>query len=153
MVAHLMMMGASGVQLGTRFVMSDECTAHPNFKDAFLKANARQAISTPQYDSKLPVVAVRAINNKGMAEFGKLQLQLLKELESGSITREKAQFEVENFWVGALRKAAIDGNVDTGSLMAGQSVGLIKDIKPIQQILEDIATDAETELIKMRGKF
>jgi enoyl-[acyl-carrier protein] reductase II len=153
MVAHLMMMGAAGVQLGTRFVMSDECTAHPNFKEAFLKANARQAISTPQYDSKLPVVAVRAINNKGMAEFGKLQLQLLKELESGSITREKAQFEVEHFWVGALRKAAMDGDVDTGSLMAGQSVGLIKDIKPIKKIVEDIAIEAEEELIRMRGKF
>jgi enoyl-[acyl-carrier protein] reductase II len=145
-IAHLLTMGAAGVQLGTRFVLSEECTAHPRFKAAFLKAHARQAISTPQYDSKLPVVAVRAIKNAGTDEFGRLQLQLLKALEAGTLTREQAQFEVENFWVGALRKAVVDGDVDGGSLMAGQSVGLVRDIKPMAAIIRDLVDEAESEL-------
>lgn len=151
MVAHLLLMGAAGVQLGTRFVLSEECTAHPKFKDAFLKAHARQAISTPQYDSKLPVVAVRAIKNKGTDEFGRLQLALLKELEAGNITKEAAQFEVESFWVGALRKAVVDGDIDSGSLMAGQSVGLIHEILPMKDILCSLVTDAENELQRVAG--
>ncbi|MDR0931577.1 MAG: nitronate monooxygenase, partial [Victivallales bacterium] len=65
MMAHLLTMGAAGVQLGTRFVMTKESTVHPAFKEAFRHANARDAISTPQYDQKLPVVAVRALRNKG----------------------------------------------------------------------------------------
>ncbi|MBS3906592.1 MAG: nitronate monooxygenase, partial [Syntrophaceae bacterium] len=123
MIAHLLLMGAAGCQLGTRFAMSEECTAHPNFKKALMRARARQAIATPQYDSKLPVVAVRAIKNKGTEDFGKLQLRLLGELEEGKISRGKAQYEVENFWMGALRRAVVEGDVEHGSLMAGQSVG------------------------------
>ncbi len=146
MVAHLLLMGAAGCQLGTRFVMSEECTAHPDFKKAFRRAHARQAIATPQYDSRLPVVAVRAIKNMGMDDFGKLQLKLIKELESGNISREKAQFEVENFWMGALRKAVVDGNIEHGSLMAGQSVGLMKNISPMKDIIQDIIIEAEEEL-------
>lgn len=153
MIAHLLLMGAYGCQLGTRFVMSEECTAHPNFKQAFLKARARQAMSTPQYDSRLPVVAVRAIKNQGMEAFGKLQLELLQQLNEGKISREKAQFEVESFWMGSLRKAVVDGDVDRGSLMAGQSVGLIHDIKPIQTILEDLIRDAEAELGRVKNIF
>ncbi|MHB1000691.1 MAG: NAD(P)H-dependent flavin oxidoreductase [Armatimonadota bacterium] len=150
MMAHLLTMGAAGCQLGTMFVMSEECTAHDNFKQAFAKAHARQAISTPQYDSKLPVVAVRAIRNKGTEEFGRLQLRLLNEIEAGAISREKAQFEVEKFWVGALRKAAIDGDVEEGSLMAGQSVGLVEEVLPMREIIRRLVDDAEAELIRMR---
>ena len=153
MMAHLLLMGAAGVQLGTRFVMSEECTAHPNFKQAFLRAQARQAVATPQYDSRLPVVAVRSIKNKGMDQFGKLQLDLIKKLEEEEISREEAQFQVEKFWVGALRKAAIDGDVENGSLMAGQSVGLMKDIKPIKQIIIDLCDEANQELKKIKNIF
>lgn len=151
MIAHLLTMGAAGCQLGTRFVMSEECTAHDNFKQAFSKAHARQAISTPQYDSKLPVVAVRAIKNKGTEEFGRLQLRLLKELEAGTITREKAQFDVESFWVGSLRNAVVDGDVEDGSLMAGQSVGLVSEVQPMCEIFRCLVDDAEAELIRMQG--
>ncbi len=152
-MAHLMLMGAAGCQLGTRFVMSRECTAHENFKNAFLKARARQASSTPQYDSKLPVVAVRAIKNKGSEEFGKLQLKLLKRLEEGAIGREEAQFEVENFWTGSLRRAVVEGDIEYGSLMAGQSVGLINDILPMKKIIETLVEEAETELEKIAGRL
>jgi len=153
MMAHLLLMGAAGVQLGTRFVMSEECTAHPNFKQAFLRAQARQAIATPQYDSRLPVVAVRSIKNNGLDQFGKLQLDLIKKLEENAINTEEAQYNVENFWVGALRKAVMDGDVENGSLMAGQSVGLMKDIKPIKQIILDLYDEANQELKKIKKIF
>ena len=150
MIAHLLTMGASGVQLGTRFVASTECTAHADFKQAFLKAKARQAISTPQYDSKLPVVAVRAIKNNAMEEFGRLQLRLLQELNEKKISREQAQYDVENFWVGSLRKAVVDGEVQGGSLMAGQSVGLVERIMPVKEIMDELVGDAERELQRIR---
>jgi enoyl-[acyl-carrier protein] reductase II len=153
MMAHAFLMGASGVQLGTRFVMTEECTAHQKFKDAFIRANARDAISTPQYDSKLPVVAVRALRNKGSDSFGKLQLDLLKKLEAGEIHREEAQEEVEKYWMGALRKAVVDGDVDYGSLMAGQSVGLMKNIVPVQGLVDELLTEASSELNKIKDKL
>ena len=151
MIAHLMLMGAAGVQMGTRFVMTDECGAHPAFKEAFRRARARQAIATPQYDSKLPVVAVRAIKNKGHEAFGTLQLSLLRRLEAGEITREAAQFEVERFWVGALRNAVVDGDVERGSLMAGQSVGLVDQIQPVARVLQGLVDEAEEELARVAG--
>ena len=153
MMAQLLMMGAAGVQLGTRFVMTEECMVHPKFKEVFLKANARDAIATPQYDSKLPVVAVRALKNKGMQQFGALQLRLLKELEAGTIHRQQAQEEVERFWVGALRRAAVDGDVDNGSLMAGQAVGLMNKITPISDLVVELLTDANNELLAVRSKL
>src|SRR5690606_32070738 len=98
------------------------------------------------YDSRLPVVAVRALKNKAHEEFGRLQLSLIGKLEEGSISREKAQFEVESFWVGALRRAVVDGDVERGSLMAGQSVGLIADILPMRKVIENLVGDARVEL-------
>jgi len=153
MIAHLLLMGAAGVQMGTRFVLTEECRVHPNFKAALLKAKARQAIATPQYDSKLPVVAVRAIKNKGTDEFGKLQMRLLQEIAAGKITREKAQYEVENFWVGALRRAVVEGDVDYGSLMAGQSVGLINEIVPMQKMINDLIKEARAEIKVIRNRL
>lgn len=153
MMAHMLLMGATGVQLGTRFVMTEESNVHPKFKEAFIRANARDAISTPQYDSKLPVVAVRALRNRGTAEFGALQLRLLKELEAGNIHRQEAQEEVEKFWIGALRRAAVDGDIEMGSLMAGQSVGLVDKVLSIGELLTELLTDAEKELAAVRRKL
>jgi len=150
MIAHLLTMGAAGCQLGTRFVTSAECTAHPNFKNAFIKAKARQAVATPQYDSKLPVVAVRAIKNRAMDEFGKLQMKLLQDLGHKRISREKAQYEVENYWVDSLRRGVVDGDVEGGSLMAGQSVGLVDNIMPVRDIMQELVDDAEAELQRMQ---
>ena len=153
MIAHLLLMGAAGVQLGTKFVMTEECPTHQNLKEAFIKARARQAISTPQYDSKLPVVAVRAIKNQGMEDFGKLQFELLKKLQNNEITREKAQYDVESYWAGRLRDAVVDGNVDKGSLMAGQSVGLVDKIVPMKDMLAELVADAEAELQRVNKVF
>jgi len=151
MVLHLLLMGAAGVQMGTRFVLSDECTAHPKFKEAFMKAQARDAVATPQFDSALPVIPVRALKNKGMVNFGKLQLELLKKLDNGEINRTQAQFEVEKYWIGSLKMSVKDGNVDFGSLMSGQSVGLVKVITPISDIINDITNDMEDEYDKIKG--
>jgi enoyl-[acyl-carrier protein] reductase II len=153
MMAHLLMMGAAGIQMGTRFVLSEECAAHPNFKKAFKRAKARDAVATPQFDSRLPVIPVRALKNEGTAEFGKLQMELLHKLDENTITREEAQFEVERFWVGALRRAAVDGDVVKGSLMAGQSVGLVKEIKPLAAIIQEMIAEAEEEMQRLRRIF
>ena len=153
MMGHLMLMGAAGCQFGTLFVMTEECTAHKDFKQAFTRARARQAVATPQYDSRLPIVAVRAIRNIGTDNFGKLQLELLNRLEREELSREQAQYEVEKYWVGALRKAVVDGDVDQGSLMAGQSVGLVGDVRPMKEVIDQLVSDAQAELVRVAGRL
>ena len=143
MIAHLTLMGAAGAQMGTRFVLAEECNAHPKFKEVFIRARAREAISTPQYSAKLPVVSVRALNNSAMDKFGDLQLELLDKLKQGEMTRQEAQFKVEEYWVGSLREAAVDGEVDGGSLMAGQSVGIVNKVQPLREILQDLVDEAD----------
>ena len=153
MAAHLMLMGAAGIQLGTIFAMCEESCAHPNFKKRFKKAKARDAISTPQFDSRLPVVAVRALRNNGMNDFGKLQMELIKKLDSDTITRHDAQIQVEEFWMGALRMAVQDGDINNGSLMAGQSVGLVDDIMSVQDCMDMLVNDLEEELHNVKEMF
>lgn len=148
MIGHLLLMGAAGAQLGTRFVVAEESHAHANFKQAFIRARAREAISTPQYSSKLPVVAVRALKNAAMDRFGDLQMELLDKLAKGKINRVEAQYEVENYWVGSLRDGAVDGDVDRGSLMAGQSVGLVHEIQPMREILQQLVDEADAAVGK-----
>ena len=145
MIAHLFLMGASGIQMGTIFAMSEESPAHTAFKERYKKARAREAFATPQYDSKLPIVAVRAIKNRGTDDFGKLQLSLLNKINNGETSRIEAQFEAEKFWIGALRKAVQDGDIQSGSLMAGQSVGLVNEIKPVKHIFRDLLSEAGQE--------
>lgn len=150
MIAHLLLMGAAGVQMGTRFVMTEECAVHPAFKEAFRRAKARDAVATPQFDSRLPVVPVRALQNEGTIEFKKLQLELLEKLDQEMISKADAQESVERFWMGALRRAAIDGDVKKGSLMAGQSVGLVDEIKPMSELVAELLRDAESTLDRVR---
>jgi enoyl-[acyl-carrier protein] reductase II len=118
-----------------------------------LRANARDAISTPEFDSRLHVVAVRALKNRAMEDFGRLQLGLLKEIEAEKIKREEAQLEVEKFWMGGLRKAVVEGDVATGSMMAGQSVGLVNKVQPVREIIEELAGEIEDELVRVKGEL
>jgi enoyl-[acyl-carrier protein] reductase II len=150
MCAHLFLMVAAGVQLGTRFAVAEESCAHPDFKRKLLQAKAREAVSTPQFDSRLPVVAVRALRNKGHDDFARLQLKLVQQLDEGSIDRSDAQMHVEEFWMGALRRAVLEGDISYGSLMAGQSVGLVDKIMPVKEILEELLRDTEAELRRVR---
>jgi enoyl-[acyl-carrier protein] reductase II len=153
MITHLTLMGAAGAQMGTRFVLAEECNAHRKFKDVFIKARAREAISTPQYSAKLPVVSVRALNNHAMTHFGELQYELLGKLKDGEINRQEAQFKVEEYWVGSLRNAAVDGDVEHGSLMAGQSVGIVKKVQPLREILQEMVSEADQGLEAVRKRL
>ena len=99
------------------------------------------------------MVAVRALRNKGTDLFGQLQLKLLRELEAGTIHRVQAQEEVEKFWIGALRRAAVDGDIENGSLMAGQSVGLVDRILSVRELVEELLDGAETELVELKKKL
>jgi len=146
LMAHLVLMGASGVQLGTRFFMSRECRAHPKFKEAFLRARARDAVASPAVSSDWQVVPVRAIRNRGTDEFADLQIKLLQQQRGGQITRAEAQRRVEEYWMGALQRAVEQGDVDRGSLMAGQSVGLADRIQPLGEIIGELVGDAQQEL-------
>lgn len=153
LTAHLLLCGAAGVQMGTRFVMTEECQAHPRFKEYFSKAKARDAMSTAQFDPKLPVVSVRVIRNHGTEEFTKLQLELVKKVNEGTTTRQEAQLELERFWVGSLRKAVVDGDVEYGSVMAGQSVGLMDKITSVNDVIHEIMADGEAALMNMKQFF
>lgn len=153
LVAHLLLMGASGVQLGTRFVMSQECRAHPKFKEAFIRARARDAVASPAVSSDLQVVPVRAIRNRSTEEFADLQIELLQKQRRGEISRGQAQHQVERYWMGALRRAVEQGDVEGGSLMAGQSVGLANRIQPLEEIIHELVEDARKELDRIRGRL
>jgi enoyl-[acyl-carrier protein] reductase II len=153
LMTHLLLMGAAGIQMGTRFVMTEECQVHTNFKEAFIKAKARDAVATPAVGSELNVVAVRAIRNKGLAEFADLQMELIQKNRRGEINKKDAQYEVENYWVGALRRAVQDGDVDYGSLMAGQSVGLVYKVQPMKEMFDELISDAEVELERIYEKL
>ncbi len=153
MSAHLLLQGAAGIQMGTIFAVSKESNAHPEFKKRYIRAKAREALSSPQVHKKLRVIPVRAIWNKGMDEFAKLQIELLEKVEKGEISQIDAQYEVENFWVGALRKAVQEGDTDRGSLMAGQSVGLVDKEMSVKEIMEYIVSGILRELSYVMEKL
>ena len=145
-VASYLEMGAAGVQLGTRFVCAHESIAHPNFKAAFLRANARDAVASVQIDPRLPVIPVRALKNKGTEEFTKKQVEVAAMLDRGEIDMDTAQLEIEKYWAGALRRAVIDGDVEYGSVMAGQSVGMVHVERPVVDIIAKLVDEANTAL-------
>ncbi|MBU6498815.1 MAG: nitronate monooxygenase [Rhodospirillales bacterium] len=139
-------MGASGAQLGTRFAASAESIAHPNFKQAFLRANARDALPSVQLDPRFPVIPVRGLANEGTRRFLAHQAETLARFDSGELTKEAAQLDIEHFWAGALRRAVIEGDVEQGSVMAGQSVGMVTAIQTTAEILEELVEQAVTAL-------
>ncbi|MDE2029165.1 MAG: nitronate monooxygenase [Alphaproteobacteria bacterium] len=139
-------MGASGVQLGTRFVCATECIAHPNFKQAFIRAAARDAVPSVQLDPRFPVIPVRAIANEGGKRFMDKQREVVARFDKGELTKEEAQLEIEHFWAGALRRAVIEGDVENGSVMAGQSVGMVAREQPVAEILAELVEQAEKAL-------
>ncbi len=135
-------MGASGAQLGTRFAASVESIAHENFKNAFIKANARDAVSSIQLDDRFPVIPVRGLANEGTRNFLNYQAQVLAKFQSGELDKTAAQLSIEHFWAGALRRAVIDGDIQGGSVMAGQSVGMVTSIQSVAEILLELRTQA-----------
>jgi enoyl-[acyl-carrier protein] reductase II len=140
-------MGASGCQLGTRFVCATECQAHPNFKKAFIRAQARDAAISVQLDPRFPVIPVRALNNQAFYKFLEFQKEMIEQVNSGQIPLDEARLEIEHFWGGALRRAVVDGDVEQGSLMAGQSVGMVTKEQSTSEIIQELVTQAETFLV------
>lgn len=141
-IATYLRMGAAGCQLGTRFVCSHESIAHPAFKKAFMRANARDAVTTVQVDPMFPVIPVRALNNEGGKKFIETQHEVIAKYNAGEMDLETAQLAIEHFWAGALRRAVIDGDVEYGSVMAGQSVGMVKKEQSIEEIIEELVSQA-----------
>ncbi len=149
-IAAFLEMGAAGVQLGTRFACATESIAHPAFKKAFFRANARDAVASVQVDPRLPVIPVRALKNKGTEEFTAKQIEVAALLDAGSLDMGEAQLAIEHFWAGALRRAVIDGDVEAGSVMAGQSVGMVTAEEPAAAIIGTLMSECEAAL---RGRL
>jgi len=145
-IAAYLEMGAVGVQLGTRFVCATESIAHPNFKKAFIRASARDAIPSVQIDPRLPVIPVRALKNREMENFAAKQREVAQQLDDGSIEMAEAQLQIEHYWAGALRRAVIDGDVESGSVMAGQSVGMVSREEPVAEIIAELVDEAAAAL-------
>ena len=145
-IAAYLEMGAVGVQLGTRFVCAHECIAHENFKKAFIRASARDAIPSVQIDPRLPVIPVRALKNREMENFAAKQREVAQRLDEGAIEMAEAQLQIEHYWAGALRRAVIDGDVESGSVMAGQSVGMVNREEPVADIIQELVDEAAAAL-------
>ena len=145
-IAAYLEMGAVGVQLGTRFVCATESIAHPNFKKMFIRASARDAILSVQIDARLPVIPVRALKNKETERFAAKQREVANLLDSGAVEMAEAQLQIEHYWAGALRRAVIDGDVESGSVMAGQSVGMVNREEPVAAIIRELVDEAAAAL-------
>jgi enoyl-[acyl-carrier protein] reductase II len=145
-IAGYLEMGAAGVQLGTRFACATESIAHPEFKKAFFRANARDAMPSVQIDPRLPVIPVRALKNAGTEAFTAKQVEVARLLDEGKVDMNEAQLQIEYFWAGALRRAVIDGDVEGGSMMAGQSVGMVTREEPVAEIVAELIAQAEGAL-------
>ncbi len=149
MLAYLVL-GASGCQLGTRFVCATESIAHADFKKAFIRASARDAVPSVQVDPQFPVIPVRALQNQATRAFAATQRDVIQRYRDGELDQDAAQLEIEHFWAGSLRRAVIDGDVESGSLMGGQSVGLVTGEKSVAEILTELV-DQATEAAAARG--
>ena len=120
-------LGACGVQLGTCLLASEECPIHENYKQAVLKAKDSDTIVT----GRIGGTPVRILKNKMAREY---------------VRREKEgadKMELEKYTLGSLRRAVFDGDTETGSLMAGQVAGMLKEIKPLRTIFEELDSSAK----------
>jgi enoyl-[acyl-carrier protein] reductase II len=149
-IVGLLEMGASGAQLGTMFAATTESVAHPKFKQAFFRAHARDALPSVQLDARFPVIPVRGIANAGTRRFIDHQAETLGRFQSGELNKEQAQLSIEHFWAGALRRAVVEGDVELGSVMAGQSVGQVREERPVRAVIRQLLDEADM-LLASRG--
>ena len=145
-IAGHLRMGASGAQLGTRFVCATESIAHAKFKAAFLRASARDAQPSAQLDPRFAVIPVRALINGATRRFADKQREVIARFDSGELDQKTAQLEIEHFWAGALRRAVIEGDIENGSLMAGQSVGMVTAEQTTAEIIAELVDQAAEAL-------
>ena len=126
-------LGAQGIQMGTRFVCSEECIAHPDYKQAILDASDRSTVISGQITG----YPMRSLENKLTREF--------LEKEKSGVSVE----EIMEFGVGKVRLGLIEGDLEGGTLLAGQISGMIKDVKPVRAIIEEIITGAEAIITRL----
>jgi enoyl-[acyl-carrier protein] reductase II len=88
------------------------------------------------------VIPVRALSNKGTERFMECQREVIAKVDAGALDQKAAQLEIEHFWAGALRRAVVDGDVESGSLMAGQSVGLVTREQSVREIIDELVDQA-----------
>jgi enoyl-[acyl-carrier protein] reductase II len=148
MIAAYLRMGAAGVQMGTRFAAATESIAHPAFKQAFVRASARDAVTSVQIDPQFKVIPVRGLVNTGTERFAETQVEVIGRYRRGETSFEEASLQIERFWAGALRRAVVEGDVEQGSLMAGQSVGFVKAVEPVADILAELVAQTEAALAR-----
>ena len=120
-------LGAQGVQVGTRFVCSEECIAHPGYKQKILQAHERSTVASGQTTGH----PLRCLQNRLTRQF--------QEMEKAGASKE----ELESFGMNRYYQGAIEGNLEDGSLIAGQVAGLIKEIKPVRVIIDEMVAEAE----------
>jgi enoyl-[acyl-carrier protein] reductase II len=135
-LAAALSLGASGVQIGTRFVCSTESTAADGYKDAIVNARDRDAVVTGRSTGH----PVRNLKNN--------LTQKIKKMEKNSAPKSK----IEEIGSGKLKKAVVEGDIKNGSVMAGQIAGIINDIKPVKEIINNIINEAE-DIIKDNYNF
>ncbi len=133
-LATALALGAQGVQMGTRFVCSEECIAHPRYKEKLLRAHDRSTVVTGQSVGN----AVRCLQNRLTRQF--------LALEKAGASRE----ELDLFGRGRMHLGLVEGDVDEGSLLAGQIAGMIKEIKPVRAIMEEMVAEAESVIDGLR---
>lgn len=126
-------LGAQGIQMGTRFICSEECIAHPKFKQRLLEVRDR-ATTVTGTSLKHPV---RCLENRFTRQFLALE-------KAGATSAE-----LESFGTGRYYQGVIEGDLENGSLMAGQIAGLLKEIKPVRAIMEEIMKEAEATMAKL----
>ena len=132
-IAASFMLGAEGVQVGTRFLASEECVIHPTYKELVVKAKDTDSVVTGRYTGH-PCRNVKT----------KFSKKLASGESNGSITPD----EFEELTLGSLRKAVQDGNLDEGSFLCGAIAGMINDVKPCKDIVEEMFSQAESLLSK-----
>ena len=128
-------LGACGAQIGTCLLASEECPIHENYKKAVIKASATDTIVTGRSTG----APVRVLKNRMAREYVRMEKDHLP-LE-----------ELEKLTLGSLRRAVFDGDVDTGSFMAGQVAGMVHEIRPLRQIFEDLMAGYEKTVKEMQG--
>lgn len=131
--AAAMMLGAQGVQIGTRFLVADECIVHENYKNLVLKAKDIDSVVT----SRTTGHPVRVLRNAMTREYIKMEKE------------GKTFEELEHLTLGSLRKAVVDGDVEGGSFMAGQIAGLIQKEQSCKEIIEEIVEEAKDVMTKV----
>lgn len=136
-LAAALSLGAQGVQLGTRFVCAEECIAHAKFKQKLLEARDRATVATG-YSTGHPV---RCLENRMTRQF------LAMEKAGASVE------ELERFGEGKLELGVLQGDIENGSLMAGQICGLIREIKPAAAIIREIVEEAEAIIAKLNSSY